>query len=207
MRTALIFIAILAVTLPVFADVVECPTAQDTYISQAQPDYVWGTADFLHHGLLTTGGLYRYLMIQFDLSSIPAGATINGATMSVYNYAFDGTPNGTIVYYIITASWDEATATWNNQPSYSSAVETSSGWPGIDTWHNVDVTNFVQNWWDGSYDNYGIYWGTAGTTDACLCTFHSHEYSDSNYRPYLTVDYTNVSVQPTSLGNIKAMFK
>src|ERR1041385_1817674 len=60
-------------------------------------------------------------LIKFDLSSIPTGATINSATLSLY-YAYNtgsaGQAGANDCYLKeITSPWTESTVNWNNQPT------------------------------------------------------------------------------------------
>ena len=78
-------------------------------------------------GVNTSRGL-----IAFDLSSIPIGSTILSAKLNLYAYTdFTIVPlqdghygnNQSVLSRIIT-NWNEATVTWNTQPSVSNLHET-----------------------------------------------------------------------------------
>ena len=71
-------------------------------------------------------------LIAFDLSSIPIGSTILSAKLNLYSYTdFTIVPlqdghygnNQSVLSRIIT-NWNEATVTWNTQPSVSNLHET-----------------------------------------------------------------------------------
>src|SRR6266545_3167814 len=55
-----------------------------------------------------SSGLLRRSLVQFDLSTIPAGATIQNATLSLYNAEVSN--SATVSLYRATASWGEGTS-------------------------------------------------------------------------------------------------
>lgn len=99
-------------------------------------------------------------LVQFDLSAIPAGTSINQATLWLYlNSSFDDIPDTSrvIATYRVTSSWTEGDVTWNTQPGFGGMY----GWVSIPhatwEWYAVDVTDLVRSWANGQYGNYGIW--------------------------------------------------
>ena len=78
---AIAWIAILAACLPARADVVSLTSAQDTYISLKNPTTNFSTTISMIVDRETTD-LQRAL-VQFDLSSIPAGSTVTSAVLKL----------------------------------------------------------------------------------------------------------------------------
>lgn len=90
----------------------------------AQPDatagidaYIDGGATTTNFGTATTLGIGRFTsvtraLLQFDLSSIPAGATITQASLTLVTDNYGGTMTGTISR-VTQNAWTEAGATWN----------------------------------------------------------------------------------------------
>ncbi len=93
-------------------------------------------------------------LVQFDLSSLPAGVTILTGTLRIYVRDTSGTMPQTVSLRRVTGSWNESTVTWNTQPS-SVAIggSTSVGGVGWATW---DVTGQVQKWYSGVDANNGL---------------------------------------------------
>jgi hypothetical protein len=89
------------------------------------------------------------VFVQFDVSSIPAGSTIDSATLTL---CATSVPGATRTYDVhrVSASWVETTLTWGNQPAVAATVTDSATTPasaGCMTW---TVTADVQAWVDGT---------------------------------------------------------
>ena len=96
---------------------------QDTYTNE-------GAANADNSATVTlewTGfaGIRRFTLIKFDLSSIPAGSTINSATLTLYGQGTGQVNKASGVHRILAANsaWTEA-ATWNY------AVPSTVRWAG-----------------------------------------------------------------------------
>lgn len=105
---------------------------QDNYVNYHLPNDVMpspSTWKRLEIGvdLYDTGTGYHglcYSFIQFDLSSIPAGATINSANLFLRAHFVRGdyAPVFVDVYQTTTATWDEQGITWNGMPQWDQQV-------------------------------------------------------------------------------------
>ena len=128
--------------------------------------------------------------VEFDVSSIPAGSTVNTATLTLCAVAVP-TSARTIDLHRITASWVETTLNWTNQPGVAGSVTDSATTPGSPACMTWDVATDVQLWIDGTA-NEG--WrakdsvegqGTKYTTE-----FATRENGTPADRPILDVNYT-----------------
>jgi hypothetical protein len=124
------------------------------------------------------------IVMHFDLSSIPESATINSATLYAYNYnEYGGDLEGEI--YRVTEDWDEYTLV-NSIAHDDTNPYDSSPLGGAGSWKDFDITELVQEWVDGDYDNYGcVFYGLTGS--GYFIRFYSREAASNN--PYLEVDY------------------
>jgi len=127
--------------------------SQDAYVRSDLPSNNYGSSTSLEVDASPEIRAY----IKFDLSAIPEHSVIVSATLRLYASGFEGgyTTPPTVCVYRVTGSWDEATVTWDTQPSYDNTtsygcIEVSSGW------NEWDITDLVQAWVNGTYDNYGI---------------------------------------------------
>jgi hypothetical protein len=114
---------------------------------------------------------------------IPESATIDSATFRISI----GGPSGEVVrVHRITAPWLEDEVTWNNfGGAYDPFVEASYT---ADTsgYVDVDVTDLVRDWVDGTYPNYGFFL-EQGRSDL---TSHRSSEEAYEFRPELEICYS-----------------
>ncbi|MCP4424245.1 MAG: S8 family serine peptidase [Chloroflexi bacterium] len=130
-------------------------------------------------------------LIQFDVSDIPSGTTINQATLNVRLYSSYDFPNTsrTITTYRIGSSWSACSATWNNQPTIAEAYGSQPvNHQNVDDWFAFDVTNLVRGWVNGSYANYGV-WLRGPEQSGNNSSYRSFYTMDSSSDPYLSITY------------------
>ncbi len=100
----------------------------DAYIYQT-PDGGNGSRNYLRVGYYSDNGFYR-APLKFDISSIPAGSTINSATFYMYYYYHTGSTSSK-TFYVSRAegSWNEGSVKWSTRPLYRNptASKTISG--------------------------------------------------------------------------------
>lgn len=165
-------------------------------------------------------GNYKYLMVNFGpatevrgfvefegLSAI-SGGTVNTAYLDLWIDTANQT-NYDFGVYRITASWEESSVTWQNQPDFHATaydeIEVSGAAGGPYTW---DVKTLVQEWAGGTYPNYGLLLKRVNMQyPSNWPYFCSGDNANSSYHPRLRVDYTPPAVLPTSLGQVKALFR
>ena len=121
----------------------------DAYIRSDTPTVNYGSATTLYVGTqfitMTGRALYR-----FDLSSIPAGATIEAAQFQVFLAATSlPTPTLDIELKRIDTAWSEGTVNWVTPLAYIG----DNNVLGVGTapmYYAWDVTNMAQMWIDGT---------------------------------------------------------
>ena len=142
---------------------------------------------------LTTRGIFK-----FDMSAIPANATIISAKLTLYS---NPTPlNGNLVdansgsanaLYLerITNSWNPATVTWQTQPGSDAATQISiphTNQPFLDL-VDIDVKNQVAVM--TSTANYGFKIRLQSETIYNIRNFCSSRYSNASKHPKLVITY------------------
>ncbi|HRZ43247.1 MAG TPA: DNRLRE domain-containing protein [Bacteroidales bacterium] len=111
----------------------------------------------------TSGGLnVNRALIHFDLSTIPANATITSALLNLYALGPSGSLSGhtgsanTSYLQRVTQPWAATTVTWANQPTTTTANQDTlpgTTQPLLD-YTNINVTQMVQDMM--STNNYGF---------------------------------------------------
>jgi len=135
------------------------------------------------------------IIMQFDLSTVPAGATIEDATLWLY----EKPSKPATIYYSIHAvnhSWDEQSASWNNGwlsagGDFSTESFLNGTVDGTNGWHSFDLSRLVDLWTRGSVPNYGFIIvprnDAADGTKDFTCSDVSNK---PEQRPKLIVNYT-----------------
>lgn len=187
------------------------------YIVTLQPGpegkdtWIWNNEDFSHGNwgemrVNDTSANLQYSLIEFDLSLIPSGVTINSALLGLYKYDGYSDAGITIDSHQVTSAWSED-VTWSTQPAMNSAVESSTTLFG-NGWYTWDLTSLTQNWVSGTVDNYGValydhgssYYQRLVTGDNATATEPSWALppTDPQYRPYLKIDVNSAPVPEPS---------
>lgn len=169
-------------------------TAQDTSIGLASPNFNHGADPTMS---INTG---QYVsLLQFDLSTIPAGSVVQSAQFSLY-HASGSTDTAGV--FPMTRSWTEGTgvagtgASWNSYDGVNPWTTAGGDYdptsginitlPANNTWATWDLTTLTAAWKLGNMPNYGIALTqiTSGTN-----TFASSENTTSDNRPKLRVTF------------------
>ncbi|MEE9555165.1 MAG: SdrD B-like domain-containing protein [candidate division Zixibacteria bacterium] len=124
---------------------------------------------------------------SFASISLPPGAVLDSAVLSLYAEDFAGTADHHVNIHRVTAPWNEATVTYNNfAASYNPAVAAS--FIAIGTgWYYCEVTSLVQDWLDGIYPDYGLF---IEQPEAEATRFASSEYANPALHPMLKICYS-----------------
>lgn len=131
----------------------QAPPSQDTFVSPAKPTTNYGTGNSL--AVQAGGGI---ALVQFNLSSLPSGATptqLNKANLNLFVTGF--TTAGNFDIYLVNTAWNESTVTFNSAPSLGaivvSAVPVSSS--AKNNYLQIDITPALKQWMSGT-PNYGL---------------------------------------------------
>ena len=138
-------------------------------------------------------------LIKFDLSSIPASATIVSAKLSLYSnptpqngdlvHANSGSNNAMLIQRVISG-WTASAVKWTNQPATTTSdqiVIPHTSEPFLDI-VDLDVKTLVEAM-VGENQNYGIMIRLQTETAYNSRIFCSSFYSDATKHPKLVVEY------------------
>jgi hypothetical protein len=158
------------------------------YVSESQPTYNFdsGTNRF-YLDIYQDEFTYQWVsFVKFDISSLPKDATVLDAEIRLYHIA-DADDWGIVKMYGIRQDWSEKSVTWNTKPSYKDISKTqgliSSLNISTDGWKEWEATSIVEDWLDGTKENFGVAFETEYDS---LSRFRSDE---SSYKPRLWIYY------------------
>jgi gliding motility-associated-like protein len=185
-----------------------------------QPDAVLGK-DAMLHGLpsltntnygtnteyqgaaWTYGGTFGITrgIVEFDLSSIPVGAVITSAQLSLFatgTTTGSGAHAGANAGWLsrITSTWTESTVTWNTAPTFTTTnqVALAASSNVNQDYLNIPVTNLLQDMVDNPCSSFGFIIRMQTEQTYRRLNFCSSDYSVATKRPMLVVTYTTATV-------------
>lgn len=183
--------------------VVEIPVSQDTFITSGSPNQNWGGDPNLRTGFNTTSGWdAERILMQFDLSSIPAQSQINNAQFRILqneSIPSNDPPLGYAARFL-NSPWNEFQVTWNShQPDWGSVFVTGEI-TNINGFKEQDATDLVKMWVSGQRANYGFIVIANETPAQHERVFTSKEAGNA---PVMIVDYTQSTdtTPPTATVN------
>ena len=183
----------------------------DIRIVSSTPDTNYNAENILCVGEINAGASVQRTLIKFDLSSIPANATIVSATLSLWTAADFSTNARDYKIYRVKRAWVEANATWNVYTTGNSwgTVGCSNTSTDYDTtvWATKNFGNAIANntqmdfvfdatglaeltkFIDGTNTNNG--WIIRADTESeDAYTLHSSSGATAGFRPKLVIEYT-----------------
>jgi len=178
--------------------------SKDAYLSSLNANSNYGGSTTM--GLGYWSGVYNAMrpLLEFNVSGIPSQATINYATMYIYQQSSSPSNDADMGFkaQYMKQQWNEYSVTWNNA-NYLGGDEIGIGQnTNALGWKTSDVTTLVRAWHNGSRPNYGfLITGHEGTDPPRNRFFRTRQWGGSE--PYLVVDYTQCSDQtpPTATVN------
>jgi len=181
--------------------------SKDAWIaSAAYADMNFGD-DYEGYAGVWVGFLFRSLF-QFDLSPIPANATVTSAILTLTRTFVAGDPSPHVLYRVVR-DWTESEVTWNSAKTgtpwaAAGCDDTTSDREatGIGTFDtaalvtvSLDVAK-VQEWINGTFVNNGMVLVGTPVVGDHASTFAQSGNADANKRPKLAITYT----LPVSIG-------
>jgi len=199
--------ALLCFPLGLQADMTTLTPTHDTYITSANPDASWGWRSWMEVGYKASAGIERP-MVQFDLSSIPTGATVISATFEAYYFlCYTYSADTDLTIRRLTSEWTEGTANWTNMSAHMDArvyaVQTVGGTADTNRWVTWDVTNLVREWHAAAYPNYGL--AIRSNEDPSAPEDYKYLYAKEHWeagkRPRLNVTWSYDTPTPTATAS------
>lgn len=166
------------------------PIDHDACVSSEFPTTNYGSSQVL--GVLETSfPYYVYVYIKASgLANFTSGHTLDQGFLNIKRIY--GVGNEQIskieVRRISGADWDESTITWNTKPAEGAEYfEVELRDITADTWQTLEMKTWLQNWVDGTWNNYGLVL-KAVYTDS-IKRFRSSEAPTPADRPFFSLFY------------------
>ncbi len=151
----------------------------DSYTNSADPTTNYGSAI-----TLAVDGAKEITYVQFNLASIPSGASVSQATLKLYVNSLIKAGSFNVDY--VNGSWTESTIVHSNAPALGNTIAPNVEVSTADKnqYILIDVTSAVQNWLNGSEINDGIALVANGSFNA---TFDSKENTGTSHPAELDI--------------------
>ncbi|HUJ16750.1 MAG TPA: MBG domain-containing protein [Nitrospirota bacterium] len=121
----------------------------DAQVASGKPTTNYNTTNlYIQSSSMNSYGNER-AWLKFDLSGIPSGATISGASLQLWDWKATGAALPAEVRGGSDDTWTETGITWNTQPALgAAALDTQTlAAATANLWYNWNVTPFVQGKW------------------------------------------------------------
>jgi Secretion system C-terminal sorting domain len=138
-------------------------------------------------------------LLEFDLSSIPLGATVQSASLDLYANTSPNNGNGSPMFgpnaaklYRVTSSWNESSVTYNSQPTYdiNNPINLPASTSAFQNYLAINVTSMVSDMVSNPSSNFGFLLKLNSELPFSSIIFASSDFSDSLLWPELNVEYT-----------------
>jgi hypothetical protein len=151
----------------------------DTYTNSGDP-----TTNYGAQKTLDVDGAKEITYIQFNLASVPTGASISQATLKLYVNTVSTA--GAFEVYAVNGTWTESTLTYSIAPALGSVIDSNVPITTADKnqYILVPMTSTVQGWVNTPATNNGIALVAVSSFNA---TFDSKETTTTSHPPELDI--------------------
>lgn len=122
--------------------------AHDTYADQANPDTNRNEEMLIVGETSGTNSRYGYIWVNTSESGIDDWFDVDKVTLHLRLIFNNLTGPVTLNFYLVTATWDESTLTWNNKPTNGTYVWKSQAFTASSAtgYYTFDITDLYRLW-------------------------------------------------------------
>jgi hypothetical protein len=121
--------------------------------SKQTTNYGTGTNMYVQSGAQTSSNTFgnERAWVKFDLSSLPSGLTVNGASLQLWTWKSAGAAMATTVHGASSDTWTETGLTYATQPTFGAALDAVTLAAGAtDLYYGWNVGSFVSTKYAGN---------------------------------------------------------
>ena len=170
--------------LPLSSVAQEAPPSADTFVSSITPNANYGAS------LVDAVGAGTTTYVRFNLSGVPAGATVSKATLQLYVDSVAAPGQFDVYALSAVPTWSENTLTYNTPPPLP-GMSATGGHPitvsksSVNTFLLIDISSTVETWLENPSSNNGVALALVG--NAGLFSFDSKESLFTSHEPRLNI--------------------
>lgn len=208
-----LFMLVSAIGLPIFLSVPSTVSGAQSYVLQQGSGGYSGATDaqlrsdrasknFANNAILKVqADSWIESVLRFDLASVPAGSTVQNATLKLYLASKNDAKSFNLGLYRLLRPWTATQVTWNQALSNVKWGNSGANKVGTDRegtavattqvnatgqWYSLDITAAVQGWINSPSANYGIVLRGDNSNNAEF-NFASSENGTAQNRPTLSI--------------------
>ncbi len=162
-------------------------TTGTTYVSSALATYNLSTSAVI---IVGTDSIFQTSIsfLKFDLSSLSV-ASVDSAILRLFVLAKTEILPSPIVVNRVTTDFDINTVTYNTMPTYVlTASTTDVSTEEVLTYIEIDITNLVNQWLNGTFPNYGI---ALTNPDGTTSVQFGGKPIGATFEPQLVINYSS----------------
>ncbi len=156
----------------------------DTYVDEASPTVTEEGSTTLQAGFVSGTAKHLEAYFRFPLTAVPAGATIESATLKLFVNSADATA---FQFYNLNSAFD-STTTWNSKPTDGSSLMSVTF--SANQYNNISDNSLltqVRSWYSAPASNFGLALRQDTVSASSTVTILSKE--NGTNPPVLTITY------------------
>jgi RHS repeat-associated protein len=163
--------------------------SSDTYVAEYSPYYYYNST-YMTTGWDSGFGRTR-AFLKFNLPTLPSGAIVTDALLSLYKYTTTSANSEDLVAFRVIDSWNETNINWGNQPTVdSNNTQTQASLTSVagsrTGYVNFNVWSIVKGWKNGGLPNNG-FMVAHNSEGNPLFFYRTSEYGSNT--PFLSITY------------------